>query len=249
MTGPVVSRSGAPAPPLPEEHDLWARHLVVCFLQGLFNKLPNEHNYHWEPDDQVSKIVVTAGTPIDYGRAGTRPLITVDVGQYQPANIALDQLRTSSPSTGERMHMDLVPGSLAVYVFSRVETEARRLGGWVMRQIRYHRRVLQKVGGFHQIGSQLSVAPPTAPGQLISGTPDPEAVMVTVHVPWHMQWGWYVKPVAPPQMTTTDYFTGERAQEYERPRLVQLRDIRSGFRVGDQTYQVGLRAGTEPLDD
>ena len=236
--------------PTLEEHDLWAAHLLVCFLQGLFNKLPATDRFHWEPDLQTSGIFIASGIPIDYGRVQPRPAIVVDVGPYQAANLAMDQLRASNLSTGERLHLDMVPGSTTIYVVAKLSTEARRICGWVMRQIRYHHRVLQKAGGFHEIGNQLSVSPPLPPGQIVMGHPDSEATMSSILVPWHMQWGWYSRPVAPEQQTTLEYFLGERAEDYVKPELQRLREIRSDFQVEDEELQEsGMRRGPTPPTD
>jgi|APSaa5957512576_1039674.scaffolds.fasta_scaffold29489_2 hypothetical protein len=237
------------SPYTPEDHDLWARHILVCFLQGLFNKLPREDPFFWTDSDADSNIVILAGTPVDRSKVGSRPLIAVDVGQYQAANIAMDQMRAASLWTGERLHTDLVPGSTSVYVIAKVETEARRLGGWIFRQIRYHHRMLQKVGGFHQIGQQLSVAPPSSPGQVVQGSADEEARMVTILVPWHLQWGWYIRPVAPEQQTQLNYFTDGNARDFERPEMARMRDVQVDLGSDTDSLQISsLRPGIDPLD-
>jgi len=246
----VKPSSGSRVIPGVEEHDLWARHVMVCFLQGLCNKLPLDHAWHWEPDLNTSGIWISGGTPLDYGRVSPRPAIAVDVGQYQAANIAMDQLRAEDQLTGERLHVDLVPGTLTVYALGGVETEARRLGGWISRQIRYHRRLLQTEGSFHQIGQQLAVAPPTPPGQIFQGASDERARMVAVNIPWYMQWGWYTRPIAPPTQTSLDYIQADRARDYERPHLVRLNDLRTGFVTPSGDLQVaGMRKGPEPTND
>mgnify|MGYP005630970821 FL=1 len=237
------------SPYTPEDHDLWARHILVCFLQGLFNKLPREDPFFWTDSDADSNIVILAGTPVDRSKVGSRPLIAVDVGQYQAANIAMDQMRAASLWTGERLHTDLVPGSTSVYVIAKVETEARRLGGWIFRQIRYHHRMLQKVGGFHQIGQQLSVAPPSSPGQVVQGSADEEARMVTILVPWHLQWGWYIRPVAPEQQTQLNYFTDGNARDFERPEMARMRVVQVDLGSVTDSLQISsLRPGIDPLD-
>lgn len=220
---------------------------MVRFLQGLFSKLPEDSDYHWEPNLDGTKIFIAGGTPIDSGLVLSRPAIAVDVGPYQPANIALDQHRTSSLLTGERMHMDLVSGNLLLYVLSREGDEARRIAGWASRHIRYHRRLLQKVGGFHQIGQQFSVSAPTDPGQVVQGSSDTEAIMVTASFPWHLQWGWYVKPIAPTEKTSLDYFLSEdRAQDYQRAEMQRLRNINADIALKNDDFQVsGMNPGPE----
>jgi len=236
--------------PAIEEHDLWARHVVVCFLQGLCNKLPLDHPWHWEPDINSSGILIAGGTPLDVGRTLPRPAIAVDVGQYQAANIAMDQLRAEDPLTGERLHVDLVPGNLTVYALGGVETEARRLGGWAAREIRYHRRLLQTEGGFHQIANTLAVAPPSPPGQIFQGASDERARMVAVNIPWYSQWGWYVKPIAPESQTSLEYIQTARARDYDRPHLVRLNDLRTGFMNSSGLLQTaGMRSGPEPTNE
>jgi hypothetical protein len=251
MSGYVASRPGPSNVPVPEEHDLWARHILVRFLQGLFNQLPLDADYHWEPDLQTTKIVITGGTPLDYGAVSPRPAIAVDVGPYRPGNIALDQLRTGNLLTGERLHTDLVSGNALVYVISKVPDEARRLAGWVQRQIRYHRRIMQKVGGFHQIGQQLPVAPPTSPGQIVHGSPSAELVMSTVTVPWHMQWTWYAKPMASEGQVTLDYLLQKaRARDYEAPPLQRMEHLTTEFSAeNEDDLQVsGMEQGPEPQE-
>ena len=115
-------------------------------------------------------------------------------GPAQFANIALDQLREQDGTTGEREHTDLVSSTMAINCMSKVGLEAQRIAWIVMRFLRTFKRLLQRTGGFHQVGERVTVGPETPPGALVAPEADSELVNVIVHSPFFFQWTERVTP-------------------------------------------------------
>lgn len=215
---------GAPSP-YDGETGSWANYLILCFVQGLFNHFPKTF-YRWEPDDEDSSIVITEESPVDRDAVQKRPHLVVMRGAFEWAGLALDKMRNTNTMTGERVHTDLVPGHTTVHCIAEVGREATRIAEIVWRGANRHKRLLQKVGGFHHVGQGGSVGPETSPGMLVRGSSEHEAVMVDVLLPWYMQPTWRETPIVPPQKTTLDLVFGEpRARDVEKPAFDILNDI------------------------
>ena len=74
--------------------------------------------------------------------------------------------------------------------------------------------------------------------------------MVAVMLPFYLQWGWFAAPVAPTPQSGIGYFTADRARDYDKPHMVRLNDLRSGFTTPSGDLQVsGMRKGPEPTDE
>jgi len=203
----------------------WTRRLYVCFLQGLFNHF-HVDAFRWEPDDHDSKIIITAEAPVDREAIAQKPHIVVMRGGYEWSGLVMDKLRTMNTMTGERTHTDLIPGNLVAHCVAETGMEAGRIADLVSRGTVFHRRLLQKEGGFHHIGQKAAVGPETPPGAIVNGSAEAEAVMVDVTIPWFMQWTWSETPTVPPQRTTLDLVFGEpRASDVEKPPFEVLNDI------------------------
>ena len=55
-----------------EDPALYAMRLYVQYLQGLFNFMP-KGTFYWDPDKEVSEIVIRAQAPLDLKTVGKRP--------------------------------------------------------------------------------------------------------------------------------------------------------------------------------
>jgi hypothetical protein len=202
----------------------WGNYLILCFLQGLFNHFPKEL-FRWEPDDEDSSIVITEESPVERNAVAKRPHLVVMRGAYEWANLALDKMRNMNTMTGERVHTDLVPGHTTVHCIAETGREASWIADLVWRGTNHHKRLLQKVGGFHHIGQNGSVGPETSPGMIVRGSSEVEAVMVDVLLPWYMQSTWGERPIVPPQKTTLELvFAEPRARDVEKPGFDALND-------------------------
>lgn len=169
--------------------------VYLLFLQGLFNQFPyGQGCFHWSNSDDDTEIAITDQAPIPRDRIEQRPAIVTMRGPAQFANITLDQLKELDFKTGQRKHTDLMACTMSINCIAKNGIEAQRIGWIVMRHIRVFKRLLQRQGGFHQVGEQLSVGPESPPGALVSPEPDPSTVKVTVHSPFFFQWNETITP-------------------------------------------------------
>ena len=175
--------------------------VYLLFLQGLFNQFPKGKGcFHWSNSDIDTEIAITDQAPIPRDRIEQRPAIVTMRGPAQFANLSMDQLRTLDMKTGERGHTDLVACTMSINCVAKNGIEAQRLGWIVMRHIRTFKRLLQRNGGMHRVGEQVSVGPESPPGAMVLPEPDPATVMVTVHSPFFFQWNEKVKPTNAPAL-------------------------------------------------
>jgi len=229
----------------------WVTYLYTCFLQGLFNHFA-VGSYRWEPAVRDSDIVITGESPVEQADVQQWPHLVVLATSYQNSNLALDHMRDQNMMTGARVHTDLLAGHFTVHCVGTTGLEARRLAGLVWRGTIYHRRLLQKTGGFHHIGTSVTVGPEAPPGALVRGSSTVEAVVVDVLVPWFFQWTWSVELLAPPQKTTLGFIFDEpRASDYEKPPFDVLNDakILAHYGVanrGEVEAQFGMRGIEKP---
>lgn len=206
---------------------LYATRLFVRFLQGLFNFM-EDGQYHWEPDDEISQIIITGETPLNMSAAGKRPAITVMMGPYQFQGLSIDQVASMNMSSTRRTSTDLINGYMVVYCIATMDTIASRLAWSVTQGVRQHRRLLESVGGFFSIARQPpSVNSPSPPGSLV---PDVQSglVMVQVNIPFQLQWSWKSQPgrQSPHDQSLAMILAQERAVDYPyaSPRkLLQVR--------------------------
>lgn len=169
--------------------------VYLLFLQGLFTQFPPASGcFHWSDSQDDTEIAITDQAPIPRDRIEQRPAIVTMRGPAQFANLTLDQLKTLDFKTGTREHTDLVACTMSINCISKNGIEAQRIAWIVMRHIRIFKRLLQREGGFHRIGEQVSVGPESPPGALVNPEPDPSTVMVTVHSPFFFQWNETITP-------------------------------------------------------
>ena len=229
----------------------WAVYLYTCFLQGLFNHLPHGF-FRWEPDLKDTEVVITGEQPLDADAIQKCPHLVVLRGPYKWANLSLDKMRNTEAFTGNRTHTDLVAGTMGVFCIAEEGMEAGRLADIVFRATVYHRRLLQKTGGFHKIGHDLSAGPETPPGALIRDSSEVEGVMVEVSVPWFLQWTWTSELIVPPQKTTLGLIFNEpRASDVVKPPFDVLNDAKLLAHYGvanneEAESEFGLRALLTP---
>lgn len=202
-----------PAPA--DDPSLYCLRLYVQYLQGLFNQMPTD-SFHWEPDDEVSEIVIRAQAPLDLKTVGKRPALTVVQGPYNFMNLGIDNMVSYNMSTEEKTRTDLISGHLVVYCLGDGDIIPMKLAHLVSHHTRCDSRLLEGPGGFYTIARPApSINSPSAPGQLIMG--DPEGlVMVQVNIPYAFQWTWKVTPLSSPILRNLQQITKHRrASEYE----------------------------------
>lgn len=188
---------------------VYATRLYVQFLQGLFNYNP-VGCYHWEPDREVTEILITAEAPLNLDVAGKRPAITVVMGPHQYQGLGIDNMMQFDLRSERRVRSDLMSGHLVAYCLSETDIIAQHLAHLVIHGTRVNQRLLEGEGGFHQIARPApSQNSPSPPGSLVAGDPK-GLVMVQVNIPFTFQWTWATTPTAPSSDRSISMITQER---------------------------------------
>ncbi len=193
---------------------LYAQRLYVQFLQGLFNFNPKDC-FHWEPDEELSEIVITSEAPLSQQAVGKRAAITVVLGPIQYQGMGIDQLVSMNLVTERRVFSDIFSGHFVVYCLAESDVIAQWLAHIVTFGTLANRRLLESRGGFHQIARPaVSQNAPSPPGGLVPGDPH-GLVMVQVNIPFTFQWTWATEPTAPSKARSIGMITeNRRASDY-----------------------------------
>jgi hypothetical protein len=212
---------------------VFAMRLYIQYLQGLFNWMP-EGTFHWEPDDEITEIMIRGQAPLNTEVVGKRPAITVVMGPYQFAGIGIDNLLSYNPKTGARVRTDLMSGYLVVYTIADSDIIAMRLAHIVAHHTRVNQRLLESPGGFYSIARPSpTVNSPSPPGQLVMGDPG-QLIMCQVNIPFQMQWTWETSPKQQPQFRSLGLITdSRRASEYEFAQDETVSNIRLAMNLDD----------------
>lgn len=238
MRGSAPIAEGFGTPSLGEEPMMWATYLLVRFLQGLFNHMP-QGAYRWEPDAKTTEITVSDQATVKSEVVAKRPAILVMRGPCQFANLGLDQLLAMNLLTGERYHTDLISGTFTLQCVSKHGPEAQHVAWLAMRGIREYKRLMQKYWvineddgtqsatfGFHKIGDQLSVGGETAPGSVVPGGGDHTYILVPIQVPFFLQWTWRAVPQAPSHREDLGLILEKpRASDVEAPEFDRAEEV------------------------
>ena len=230
-----------------EDPMIFALRLYVQFLQGLFNQTP-VGTFHWEPDNEVSEIVIRGEAPLDMSVVGKRPAITVVSGPVQYQGLGMDNMLSYDPKTGKRVRTDLMSSIFSVYCLAESDIIASRLGHIVSHYTRLKQRLLESSGGFYSIARPApSANSPSSPGQLVMGDPA-GLVMVQVSIPFTLQWTWSTKPLQNPSDTTLDQITQHRrASEYEYTEPSDVQHIRLAMSTNPVRVRK-IKGGPNPLN-
>jgi hypothetical protein len=170
-----------------EEPFYYFTRVYLLFLQGLFNALP-EGSYRWSADEGLTEIAITDQVPIPRETIEKRPALVTMRGPGQFANLSLDQMRSINLRTGAKERTDLVSCTMTINAIAKNGVEAQRIAWIVMRHLRTFKTMLQRVGGMHKVGDEISIGPESAPGSMVGGEADPSWVMVSVYSPFFFQW-------------------------------------------------------------
>ena len=194
-----LAPAGTPEPQnLGNDPLLYFTRVYLGFLQGLFAQMP-AGSYHWTEDIEQTEIVITDQAPYEISKNSWRPGIVTMRGPSQFANLALDQLLSVDSRTGKKTRADLVSTTMAINVIAKVGLECQRLAWNIARLIRQFKTLIQRFG-MHKVGDELTVGPETPPGALVANEGDSEAVMVTVHSPFHFKYADSIVPETAPLM-------------------------------------------------
>ena len=163
----------------PLEH---VRTVLISFVQGLFNGAPLG-DYHWEPEEERTEIVIRDENPINVEKIGQRPAVNFTMGQTQFYSVGMDDLIDYSFSMGKKTKGILAPGVITINVSSRSDIEAHNLA-WVIGEHIWLLRELLLRQGFFEIGRGISISPPSSAGSIVSGDQGDEWYCSSVSVPW-----------------------------------------------------------------
>ena len=204
---------------------LYVQRLYVQYLQGLFNFMPEGH-WHWEPDQDVTEIIIRGEAPLNLQTVGKKPAITVVMGPSQFQGLGINNMLEKNLSTGRTVFTDLLSGHLVVYCLAESDVIATRLGHLVSFYTRAQRELLESPGGFFAIARPApTMNTPSPPGALVQG--DPEGlVMVQVNIPFQFQWTWSTEPLQARSMRSLDLITrGSRASDFPYTSPVKLERV------------------------
>jgi hypothetical protein len=181
-----------------------AKLILLRFLRDVFHQAPREvagqlgkkgPSFHWEESDSETELFISDKNTLDTDTVGARPAIIVSRGSFKYGNIAIDQMLRTEPSTGVRVHTDLMSGVYTVHCVAEDGRVAEILAQFAARAIRVYRRELQRAG-FHLIGNDLIIGEETDAGALFGPDVDSKYRDVPVLVPAHYQDMWTVTPNA-----------------------------------------------------
>lgn len=198
MTSPLIT-TGLPQPQgIGEDPLYYFTRIYLSFLQGLFGQF-EAGSYHWSDDEKLSEITITDQAPLPKDRIEQRPAIVTMRGPAQFANLSLDNMQSVDPQTGKKRRSDLVSCTMTLNVIAKIGPEAQRIAWEVARHLRTFLDLLQRQGGMHQIGNQLSIGNESPPGAFVQPEADSEMVMVTVQSPFFFKWTEETTPLNTPR--------------------------------------------------
>jgi len=224
--------------------------LYIRFLQGFLNQTPQDHEFHWEPSPELSKVLIR-GDVLDREYVEKFPSIVVVLGPLQSMGLVIDNFVRGNLFSGDRYHTDLLSGALACYAIAGNEAMASRLGHYISHGTVAMRRLLESPEGFHRIARPGAfVNQPSPPGALVSGNPE-SLVMVQVSVPFEYQFFWRNTEVAKPQDRGLERITKyPRAADYPYETPPRTQDVTLQVRQGANRYRaVGSRFRLDPFTD
>ena len=166
------------------------------FLRVLFAAMPSGRGtYHWTEDKETTEITLLDKGPVGHEILEKRPAVITIRGQFGWTNVVLDQMQAIIPGTGERIHTDLVSGSMMLNCVARNGIKANRIASLVASGILKFRRELTQLGLFHQISGNLQITPehPASSALVEMGTADFDYVNVQVISPVQFQDTWSIR--------------------------------------------------------
>lgn len=162
----------------------FVRESYVRFLQGLFHGAPRGW-YHWELDLDDTEIVITDENPIKVDTLGKRPCISCTRAPVAFYSLGIDDMLSYDFRTGAQRKAILIPGTMSINCCSRVPLEAEQLAWVAANHLRLLRDVMRR-WGFYDVGRNLAIGSPSAPGSIIQNDRGDEWYACTVTSPFQM---------------------------------------------------------------
>lgn len=161
---------------------LHVRVLLASFIQGLFNAAPLG-NYHWDPDEEQTEIIIRDENPIHVETIGMRPAIGLTIGACQFYSLGMDDMYSFDFALERKVKTVLVPGTMTINCCSRVDIEAHNIA-WVVSEHLWLLRDLLLKRGFFEIGRNIQIGPPSPAGSIVTGDSADEWYCASLSVPW-----------------------------------------------------------------
>jgi hypothetical protein len=175
-----------------EQPLLRLRQLVVGFLQGLFAQADTGF-FRWSPDE-TSEIYITDESPLDLRIVGQRPAITVLRADINWGQTSIDERRDYNMQTEERLHTDLLSGTMVMNCCSRTPLEAEYIAWIASKHSWILRRLMIKGTPMHEIGRRQTIGALTPAGALVQGDSATSWINCPVYLPYHMQYNEKITP-------------------------------------------------------
>jgi hypothetical protein len=171
---------------------------VLCsFLMDRFSK-QKPQTYRWDADDKQTEVVITSQAPLTSEVRGKKPAIVVMFGPVAQVRLGMDDMAYKDNLTGLQVKRLLYSGSYSLQCLSKELFEAQQLAWMCQNMIWSERSILQKTGGFFQIGQQIGLGAPSPPNSMIAQDGGESLVAVPVHVPFHFPWQVLLTPLNRP---------------------------------------------------
>jgi len=159
------------------------RYLYTRFIQGLLYSAPRGTNYHWNPDPQISEVVITQESPIKQTTLNQRPVISITRAPIGFHHLGFDDQDGYDFRTGAKTKSILVPGTMVINCCSRVDLESEHLA-WVIAEHLWLLRDLLLQKGFYDVGRNIQVGSPSSPGAIVEGDSADEWFCTSVTSPY-----------------------------------------------------------------
>jgi len=163
---------------------MYLRTVLVQFIQGLFWYMPVDH-YHWEPNINESRIVITDESPIKVKEYGGRPCISVTRAPVTFASIGLDDMVQYDQQTNTKKKSVLLPGNMSINCCSREPLESEWLAFFVAEQLWLLRDHLQRKS-IYQIGQNIGGGAPSPAGSIVVADQGDEWTCTTAALPFQI---------------------------------------------------------------
>lgn len=167
----------------------------IAFLQTIFEARP-AGCFRWTPSLEETEIVITEENPVRLEATEQRPAIAAVLGPTRFNGSSLDDLVGVSARNAQERHTDLIPGNMTMHCLSRVRQECRTIAWQCARMIWILRKTFISETLFHELGRNNQISAVTPAGELVTGDTEGEWHVVSVTVPFFLQWSDTVTPLS-----------------------------------------------------
>ena len=194
MVKSVTSRPFSPIdnPGLDNDPVLHLNRVFVYFLQNLFRDFPEGCGMTWRPKEENTELIITSEKP-RCDSIEKLPHITCVLGSSRWSGVGLDQMQFLQFSNGERTHTDLMPASMTYHCQAKEGLVARRIAWNASLYTAALRRLIMRVGGIFQVGSNHDISAESPIAAFTGPKTSDELVAVTVTVPFYWQPQWRIR--------------------------------------------------------